>query len=88
MSSADEGAAGISASLGDEGTALQQAQDKIATMQARAGALDELRRPGLALEYGDLVAQDQDPGVLGVVGAASTASQLNTRSTAKPVVVT
>ena len=42
MSSADEGAAGISASLGDEGAALQRAQDKIATMQARAGALDEL----------------------------------------------
>ena len=39
MSSADEGAAGISASPGDEGAALQRAQDKIATMQARAGAL-------------------------------------------------
>ena len=34
MSSADEGAAGISASPGDEGAALQRAQDKIATMQA------------------------------------------------------
>jgi hypothetical protein len=45
MSSADEGAAGISASLGDEGTALQRAPDKIATMQARAGALDELPSP-------------------------------------------
>jgi phage shock protein A len=42
MSSADEDAAGISASLGDEGAALQRAQDKIATMHARAGALDEL----------------------------------------------
>ena len=41
MSSADEGAAGISASPGDEGAALQRAQDKTATMQARAGALDE-----------------------------------------------
>jgi len=39
MSSADDGAAGISASLGHEGAALQRAQDKIATMQARAGAL-------------------------------------------------
>ena len=42
MSSADQGAAGISASLGNAGAALQRAQDKIATMQARAGALDEL----------------------------------------------
>ena len=42
MSSADEGAAGISASPGDEGAALQRAQDKIATIQARAGAMDEL----------------------------------------------
>ena len=28
-----------------------------------------LRRPGLALEYGDLVAQEKDLGVLGPVGA-------------------
>ena len=47
MSSADEGAAGISASLGDEGAALQRAQDKIATMQARAGTLDELPQSGV-----------------------------------------
>jgi len=45
MSSADEGAAGISASLGDEGTALQRAQDKIATIRARADVLDELPSP-------------------------------------------
>jgi hypothetical protein len=37
----------------------------------------------LALEHGDLMAQDEDPGVLGVAGAASRASQLNTRRTAK-----
>jgi phage shock protein A len=47
MSSADEGAAGISASLGDEGATLQRAQDKIATLQARAGALDELPQSGV-----------------------------------------
>ena len=29
----------------------------------------QLRRPGLALEYGDLVAQEEDLGVLGPVGA-------------------
>ena len=52
MSSADEGAAGISASLGDEGAALQRAQDKSATMQARAGALDELPRSGVLEDVG------------------------------------
>jgi len=52
MSSADEGAAGISASLGDEGTALQRAQDKIATMQARAGALDELPHSAVPEDVG------------------------------------
>ena len=29
----------------------------------------QLRRPGLALEYGDLVPQEEDLGVLGPVGA-------------------
>jgi hypothetical protein len=29
----------------------------------------QLRRPGLALEYRDLVAQEEDLGVLGPVGA-------------------
>ena len=52
MSSADEDAAGISASLGDEGAALQRAQDKIATMQARAGALDELPQSGVLEDVG------------------------------------
>ena len=46
------GAAGISASLGDEGAALQRAQDKIATMQARAGALDELLQSGVLEDVG------------------------------------
>ena len=52
MSSADEGAAVISESLGDEGAALQRAQDKIATMQARAGALDELPQSGVLEDVG------------------------------------
>jgi len=52
MSSADDGAAGISASLGPEGAALQRAQDKIATMQARAGAMDELIQSGVLEDVG------------------------------------
>ena len=42
----DESAAGISRDLGDSGEAVQRAQDKIATMQARAGAVDELLQSG------------------------------------------
>ena len=41
-----EAAAGISDSMGDAGMTIQRAQDKIATMQARAGAIDELLASG------------------------------------------
>jgi phage shock protein A len=41
-----EAAAGISTSMNDAGAALQRAQDKIADMQARAGAIDELLASG------------------------------------------
>lgn len=44
--------AGISTTLGDSGTALQQAQDKIDTMEARAGALDELLQSGVLEDAG------------------------------------
>jgi phage shock protein A len=52
MSSVDEGVAGISKSLGDSGAALQRAQDKIANMQARSGALDELLESGALEDVG------------------------------------
>ena len=52
MSSVNESAAGISTSMGDSGAALQRAQDKIATMQARAGALDELMQSGVLEDVG------------------------------------
>jgi phage shock protein A len=48
----NEDVAGISSELGDSGAALQQAQDKIATMQARAGALDELLQSGVLEDVG------------------------------------
>ncbi|MGH9017864.1 MAG: PspA/IM30 family protein, partial [Acidimicrobiales bacterium] len=41
-----EAAAGIADSMGDAGLTMQRAQDKIAGMQARAGALDELLASG------------------------------------------
>jgi phage shock protein A len=50
--SVNEEAAGISKSFGDSGAALQRAQDKIATMQARAGAMDELIQSGVLEDVG------------------------------------
>jgi phage shock protein A len=51
-SSVNESVAGISGTLGDSGAALERAQDKIATMQARAGALDELLQSGVLEDVG------------------------------------
>ncbi len=51
-SSVNEEAAGISKSFGDSGAELQRAQDKIANMQARAGAMDELLQSGVLEDVG------------------------------------
>ena len=51
-SSVGESAAGISQTLGDPGTEIQRAQDKIAAMQARAGAVDELLQSGVLEDVG------------------------------------
>ncbi|MGO8959976.1 MAG: PspA/IM30 family protein [Streptosporangiaceae bacterium] len=51
-SSVNEEATGISKSFGDSGAALQRAQDKIANMQARAGAMDELLQSGVLEDVG------------------------------------
>jgi phage shock protein A len=52
MSSINESVAGISGTLSDSGATLQRAQDKISTMQARAGALDELLASGVLEDVG------------------------------------
>ena len=52
MSSVDESVAGISSTIGDSGAEVQRAQDKIAAMQARAGALDELLQSGVLEDVG------------------------------------
>jgi phage shock protein A len=52
ISSVDESTAGISKSVNDSGAALQRAQDKISTMQARSGALDELLESGVLEDVG------------------------------------
>jgi phage shock protein A len=52
VSSVDESTAGISKSFKDSGETLQRAQDKISTMQARSGALDELLESGVLEDVG------------------------------------
>jgi phage shock protein A len=52
MTSVNESVAGISTTFGDSGAALQRAQDKIAQMQARAGAVDELLQSGVLEDVG------------------------------------
>jgi phage shock protein A len=71
-SAAGEGAAGISGTLGDSGAELQRAQDKIATMQARAGALDELLQSGVLEDVGG----DAD-GIQEELDAAGSAAQVD-----------
>ena len=48
----NESVAGISKSISDSGAALQRAQDKIANMQARASATDELLESGVLEDVG------------------------------------
>jgi phage shock protein A len=51
-SSVNSDVAGISSGYADSGAALQRAQDKIAQMQARAGATDELLQSGVLEDVG------------------------------------
>jgi phage shock protein A len=51
-SSINETVTGISTTYGDAGAALQRAQDKIANMQARADATDELLQSGVLEDVG------------------------------------
>jgi phage shock protein A len=52
VSSVNESVAGISSTLSDSGAEVARAQDKIAQMQARAGALDELLQSGVLEDVG------------------------------------
>lgn len=52
VTSVNEGVAGISRSISTSGAALRRAQDKIATMQARAQATDELLESGVLEDIG------------------------------------
>jgi phage shock protein A len=52
VSSVNDAAAGISTTFSDSGAELQRAQDKIAAMQAHAGAVDELLQSGVLEDVG------------------------------------
>ena len=72
QSEMNEAVSGISGSMADAGAALQRAQDKVAQMQARSGALDELIASGtltdLTTPHDDIQAQ---------LDAASTTSSVD-----------
>ena len=61
QSKISESVAGISGTMSDAGASLQRAQDKVAEMQARSGALDELLSSGaltdLTSTHDDIQAQ-------------------------------
>jgi len=65
--------AGISTSMNDAGASLQRAQDKVAEMQARSGALDELLQSGgltdLTGSHDDIQAQLDAAGGTSAVDA-------------------
>ena len=68
-----EAVSGISTSMGDAGAAMQRAQDKVAEMQARSGALDELLASGaltdLTSSHDDIQAQLDKAGASSNVDA-------------------
>jgi phage shock protein A len=65
-----EAVTGISDSLGDAGQAMNRAQDKIAQMEARAGAMDELIASGALTDLSQPV--DDIQAQLDKVGTTST----------------
>jgi phage shock protein A len=72
-SSVGESAAGISQASGDPGAELQQAQDKIASMQARASAIDELLQSGVLEDVGG----DTDDDVQQELDEAGAAAEVD-----------
>jgi phage shock protein A len=92
VSSVNESVAGISGTLGDSGAALQRAQDKIATMQARAGALDELLQSGVLEDVGggtdDIQKELDDAGTAADVDSELAALKAQIEPGSKPPEIT
>lgn len=73
VTSVNEGVAGITRSISDSGAALTRAQEKIAGLQARAGALDELLESGVLEEVG--TGHDDIQQELDKLGASGSVDQ-------------
>ena len=79
---------GISDSMSDAGQAMSRAQDKIAQMQARAGAMDELLASGaltdLSKPVDDIQAQLDKAGASSSVDAELAALKAQVGDSASP----
>jgi len=84
----NEAITGISTSMNDAGQALERAQDKVAQMQARSGALDELISSGaltdLTSTHDDIQAQLDKASVQSNVEAQLAALKAQTTTTELP----
>ncbi len=84
-----EAVTGISGSMSDAGAALQRAQDKVAEMQARSGALDELISSGALTDLtgstDDIQAQLNKVGAQSAIDAqiAAMKNELGSEATAE-----
>jgi phage shock protein A len=83
-----EAVSGISTNMADAGAALQRAQDKVATMQARSGALDELLASGaltdLTTSNDDIQAQLDKVGTKSAIDAQLAAMKAQLSSGSAP----
>jgi len=86
--SINESVTGISTTLGDSGAALQRAQDKIANMQARAAATDELLQSGVLEDVGgdtdDIQRELDEAGASAQVDSELAALKAQLASSQKP----
>jgi phage shock protein A len=73
VTSVNEGVAGLSKSISDSGATITRAQDKIAGMQARSSALDELLESGVLEDVGG--SHDDIQKELDKIGASSAVDQ-------------
>jgi phage shock protein A len=84
----NEAVSGISTSMGDAGAAMQRAQDKVADMQARSGALDELLASGaltdLTSDRDDIQAQLDKASATSDIDAQLAALKAGAAPTALP----
>jgi phage shock protein A len=92
QSAIGETAAGISQTFGDTGADIQRAQDKIATMQAHAEAVDELLQSGVLEDVGgntdDIQKELDEAGTNAQVDSELTALKAQIAAPAAPPEIT